>query len=196
VSSQQGGFRVGSIEWWCAHTGQPAICEGCGTKENLWLGPPLLCRTCHEEEYRLECEDADRDWAEREAALQRLINALKQVVGPEEYLAAEGEPDAAVEESEAAEEIESWNFLVEDFRSRILRSYPGCPPDRAMNIARLAASHDMTWLFRRVESSVRHEDTPYDALLNAGLSRGEARAMVRADVERILEQWRIRASRE
>jgi hypothetical protein len=40
-----------------------------------------------------------------------------------------------------------------------------------------------------VVASVRHEDTGYDELLMAGVPRGEARAQVRPDIDRILATW-------
>ena len=43
-----------------------------------------------------------------------------------------------------------------------------------------------------VVASIRHEDTSYDKLLMAGISRDEARALVRADADQILRGWRRR----
>jgi hypothetical protein len=40
-----------------------------------------------------------------------------------------------------------------------------------------------------VIASVRHQDTDYDGLLMAGVPRGEARARVRSDIDRILAAW-------
>jgi hypothetical protein len=40
-----------------------------------------------------------------------------------------------------------------------------------------------------VIASVRHQDTGYDELLMAGVPRGEARARVRPDIDRILAAW-------
>jgi hypothetical protein len=42
-----------------------------------------------------------------------------------------------------------------------------------------------------VVASVRHTDTPYDSLLMAGVERTEARAQVRIQVERVLEEWSV-----
>jgi hypothetical protein len=41
-----------------------------------------------------------------------------------------------------------------------------------------------------VVASVRHEDTDYDRLLMAGVSRAEAREQIRDDVDRVLLAWR------
>jgi hypothetical protein len=38
-------------------------------------------------------------------------------------------------------------------------------------------------------ASVRHQDTPYDALLMAGVPRIEARDRVRDAVDQVLDRW-------
>jgi hypothetical protein len=40
-----------------------------------------------------------------------------------------------------------------------------------------------------VVASVRHEDTDYDSLLMSGVSRAEARDLIRPAVDRILASW-------
>jgi hypothetical protein len=41
-----------------------------------------------------------------------------------------------------------------------------------------------------VVASARHEDTRYDQLLMSGVSREEARALVRNAVGAVLDRWR------
>lgn len=95
-----------------------------------------------------------------------------------------------------------------DFQSEmaaeILRLFPGCPRERAEEIARHAGTRgsgrvgrsaagralDPGALALAVAASVRHRDTPYDQLLMSGRDRGEARMLVRDEVERKLEEWR------
>jgi hypothetical protein len=83
------------------------------------------------------------------------------------------------------------------------RLFPGCPPGRAETIAQHAAVRgsgrvgrsaagralDERAVTLAVVASVRHEDTDYDELLMAGVPRGEARARVRPDIDRILAAW-------
>lgn len=90
----------------------------------------------------------------------------------------------------------------------ILRLYPGCPDERAEEIARhsftrgsgrvgrTAAGRDLASeaLTLAVAAAVRHTDTPYDELLMSGLDRAEARERVWPQVEGILEDWRVRGS--
>jgi hypothetical protein len=83
------------------------------------------------------------------------------------------------------------------------RLFPGCPAGRAEAIAqhavvrgsgrvgRSAAGRalDDQAVMLAVIASVRHQDTGYDELLMAGVPRGEARARVRPDIDRILAAW-------
>jgi hypothetical protein len=83
------------------------------------------------------------------------------------------------------------------------RLFPGCPAGRAEAIAQHAAVRgsgrvgrsaagralDDQAVMLAVIASVRHQDTGYDELLMAGVPRGEARAWVRPDIDRILAAW-------
>lgn len=88
--------------------------------------------------------------------------------------------------------------------TEIQHRYPGCPKDRAEEIAkhaftrgsgrigRTAAGRDLgpEALNLAVAAAVRHVDTPYDDLLMGGVDRLEARARVRAEVEQVMASWR------
>ena len=94
--------------------------------------------------------------------------------------------------------------LQEGFAAQIRSRFPGCPDERAAAIARHAASRGSGRVGRSaagraldpgavelaVVASVRHEDTPYDALLMGGTGRAEARDLVWHDVEAVVERWR------
>lgn len=98
--------------------------------------------------------------------------------------------------------------LQERMAHEIGKLFPGCPPERALEIARHAALRgsgrvgrsaagralDPTALQLAVAASVRHQDTDYDNLLMAGLDRASARAQVHDEVDRVLEHWRQRQS--
>lgn len=85
----------------------------------------------------------------------------------------------------------------------ISRLYPACPPHRAEAISehttarnsgrvgRSAAARalDEQAITRAVIASIRHEDTPYDALLMSGVPRQEARHQIRETVDTILTTW-------
>jgi hypothetical protein len=85
----------------------------------------------------------------------------------------------------------------------VVQLFPGCPAGRAEAIARHAGLRGSGRVARSaagraldeqavtlaVVASVRHQDTAYDELLMAGVPRGEARARVRPDIDRILAAW-------
>jgi hypothetical protein len=94
--------------------------------------------------------------------------------------------------------------LTAEMAEEIRRLFPGCPPARAEAIAahtavrgsgrvgRSAAGRALgeRALVSAVVASARHEDTAYDELLMAGVSREEARGRVREVVDAVLERWR------
>ncbi|CAL9387153.1 DUF2293 domain-containing protein [Streptomyces sp. enrichment culture] len=88
--------------------------------------------------------------------------------------------------------------------AEIRRLFPGCPADRAAEIAahasvrgsgrvgRTAAGRalDEGAVTAAVRASVRHRDTPYDALLLSGVPRHQARVRVAPAIEAVLVSWR------
>ncbi|MFC6019903.1 DUF2293 domain-containing protein [Plantactinospora solaniradicis] len=97
--------------------------------------------------------------------------------------------------------------LMARMTAEILRIFPGCPASRAEAIAghtglrgsgrvgRSAAGRavDQDAMTRAVIASIRHEDTEYDQLLMAGVSRADARERIRTDIDRVLTAWRSNA---
>ncbi|MEU8985427.1 DUF2293 domain-containing protein [Streptomyces sp. NPDC048558] len=98
--------------------------------------------------------------------------------------------------------------FAEVFAAEIRRLFPGCPADRARDIAAHASARGsgrvgrsaagraltegaVTWA---VAASVRHLDTPYDQLLMDGVPRHEARRRIAAAVETTLRAWRVGVS--
>jgi hypothetical protein len=93
---------------------------------------------------------------------------------------------------------------VPRFAACIRQLYPGCPPDRAQQIAshacqkhsgrvgRSAAAKrlDEQAVQLAVVAHVRHEETRYDELVARGVERWDARDRVREDVDRVLSRWR------
>ncbi|MGY0487196.1 DUF2293 domain-containing protein [Streptomyces sp. WG-D5] len=93
--------------------------------------------------------------------------------------------------------------FVAEFAERIRLRFPGCPVDRAAAIAAHAGERGSGRVGRSaagrafsegavvaaVRAAVRHVDTPYDALLMAGVARREARLRVAGTVAEVLESW-------
>jgi hypothetical protein len=103
-------------------------------------------------------------------------------------------------ERRAGEDVE---FQAE-MAAEITRMFPGCPPERAVEIARHAGLRgsgrvgrtaaakvfDEKAITLAVVASVRHLDTDYDRLLMSGVPRAEARDRIRATIDRVLDRWR------
>lgn len=98
--------------------------------------------------------------------------------------------------------------FTETFAAEIRRLFPGCPADRARDIAahasvrgsgrvgRTAAGRALSEgaVTSAVVASVRHLDTPYDQMLMSGVPRHEARRRIAAAVETTLRAWRSEVS--
>jgi hypothetical protein len=90
------------------------------------------------------------------------------------------------------------------FACAVRERFPGCPLGEELRVARFACRPRTsrvgtvsTWAGYQdeaVELSVvahlRHRFTDYESCLTAGQCRDEARASVRADVSRLLREWR------
>ncbi|MDH6216240.1 DUF2293 domain-containing protein [Streptomyces pseudovenezuelae] len=100
----------------------------------------------------------------------------------------------------AAEDVR----FEEAFAAEIRRLFPGCPAERAREIAGHASARGSGRVGRSaagralsegavvsaVVASVRHVDTPYDQLLMSGVARHEARRRIGAAVDGVLRGWR------
>lgn len=93
--------------------------------------------------------------------------------------------------------------LAEAFAAAITTQFPGCPADRAAQIARHAATRSSGRVGRSaagralepeavrlaVIASIRHQDTRYEDLLMAGEARATARDEVWPEVAAVLNRW-------
>jgi hypothetical protein len=123
--------------------------------------------------------------------------AEQQCLSDEEARARRRERDRV--RREAADET-----FQQRLAEQIADLFPGCPPDRADEISRHTSIRgsgrvgrsaagralDPEAVTRAVVASIRHEDTTYDDLLMSGVPRDEARARIRADIDRVLTLWR------
>jgi hypothetical protein len=128
-----------------------------------------------------------------EAALER---------AEQECLAnAEAREAARVRAAERREGLEE--AYVRSFERRIGEMFPHCPEPARRAIAEHACQRHSGRVGRSatakmldpepvalaVRAHIRHECTRYDELLAQGADRGEARALVRGEVDEILQQW-------
>ncbi|MDP9864448.1 MULTISPECIES: DUF2293 domain-containing protein [Streptosporangium] len=129
-----------------------------------------------------------------EAARER---AEEQCLADEELRLRRRERDR---ERRAGEDVEFQAGMARE----ITRLFPGCPPERAEEIARHAGQRgsgrvgrtaaakmfDENAITLAVVASVRHLDTDYDRLLMSGVPRAEARERIRTAIDRVLGHWR------
>ncbi|MFG3615818.1 DUF2293 domain-containing protein [Nocardia sp. NPDC047654] len=129
-----------------------------------------------------------------EAALTR---AEQQCLADDDARARRRERDRV---RRAAQDVEYRARMSDE----IQRLFPGCPTDRAAEIAEHAAARGSGRVGRTaaakllspealtlaVIASIRHRDTDYDHLLMTGVPRSEARARIRPTVDHVLETWR------
>jgi hypothetical protein len=108
-------------------------------------------------------------------------------------------------EKRAVEDVEFQQRMAVE----ITRLFPSCPADRAQAIAQHAGTRSSGRVGRSaagraleenaitlaVVASIRHENTPYDGLLMAGVPRSAARDRIREQLDRVLESWREPPSR-
>lgn len=122
----------------------------------------------------------------------------------EEECLADAELRARRRDRDALRRSEDDLELQTRMAAKIVALFPGCPPERAREIARHAAARGSGRVGRSaagrqledwalelaVAASVRHRDTTYDELLMAGVERSDARERVAGDVARIIAAWR------
>ncbi|MER7211163.1 DUF2293 domain-containing protein [Streptosporangium sp. NPDC000239] len=126
-----------------------------------------------------------------------LALAEEQCLADEEVRLRRRERDR---ERRAGEDVEFQARMA----AEIVRLFPGCPPERAEEIARHAGQRgsgrvgrtaaarvlDENAVTLAVIASVRHLDTDYDRLLMSGVPRAEARERIRSGIDRVLARWR------
>ena len=92
---------------------------------------------------------------------------------------------------------------VHEFAKRVREFFPGCPPDREVQIAEhacrkysgrigrsaAAKSFDEAAVLLAVAAHIRHRETNYDELLAKEWDRSDARSRVRYQVDEILRRW-------
>lgn len=103
--------------------------------------------------------------------------------------------------AERREELDQ--AYIARFAKRIREIYPNCPPGREIIIAEHACekysgrvgrsasakAFDQEAVTLAVTAHIRHVDTEYDTLLSQGYDRFEARALVRGEIEKVLDSW-------
>lgn len=106
---------------------------------------------------------------------------------------------------EAQRRVAEDEQFVADLAAAVLAHFPNCPPARASSIAGHAGARSTGRIGRTsagraldpeavrlaVVAAVRHEDTRYDDLLMSGVTRAEARDLVRDEIQRVMAGWGV-----
>jgi hypothetical protein len=93
--------------------------------------------------------------------------------------------------------------FVANLAAAVLAQFPGCPRERALRMAGHAGARSSGRIGRTssgraldpetvrlaVLAAIRHEDTNYEDLLMSGVTRAEARDLVRDDIDRVMASW-------
>jgi hypothetical protein len=201
------------------------MCSLCGGTGDLLImeEPGPVCMACADMDHLVFLASGDAALTRRAKARSRLSAVVVR------FSRSRGryERHGILVEEDALERAEAECLADEDARARrrerdaarradedlelqarmaieIARLFPGCPNERAQEIARHAAARGSGRVGRTaagralqaraielaVAASVRHRDTDYDELLMSGAERADARERVRDDVARVLDGWR------
>jgi hypothetical protein len=203
-------------------------CSICGTESTGLLimesePPGPLCMDCAEMDHLVFLPAGNAALTRRAKAGSRLSGVVvrfsrsrrryeRQGILVEEGALERAEADCLADEDararrrerDATRREEQDLDLQERMADEITRLFPGCPPERAQQIARHAAARgsgrvgrtaagralDPHALELALAASVRHQDTRYDELLMSGTDRNAARAEVHDSVMGLLDAWR------
>jgi hypothetical protein len=201
-------------------------CTACGEGGDLLImdGPGPLCLGCADLDHLVFLAAGDAALtrrAKKASGLSAVVVRFSRSRGRYErqgVLVEEPALEQAEQECLADEDARRRRCLREEarrseqdiefqaaFATAIGELFPGCPPERAREIAGHAGARRSGRVGRSaagralapeavtlaVVASVRHLDTPYDRLLMAGLSRGDARRQVADAVSAVIDSWRF-----
>ena len=205
-------------------------CTACGEGGDLLImeGPGPMCLGCADLDHLVFLAAGDAALTRRAKKASGLSAVVvrfsrsrrryeRQGVLVEELALAQAEQECLADEDarqrrrlrEEAHRSEHDIEFQAAFATAIGQLFPGCPPERAGEIAghagarrsgrvgRSAAGRalDPEAVTLAVVASVRHVDTPYDRLLMAGVSRAEARRQVADEVSAVIDSWRLAGMR-
>jgi hypothetical protein len=200
-------------------------CSTCGAPGGLLImeDPGPICMACADMDHLVFLPSGDAALTRRARAASRLSAIVvrfsrarkryeRQGILVEEEALERAEAECLADDQARARRREREAFrraqqdldLQERMADEIRRLFPGCPRERAREIARHTAARGSGRVGRSaagrtlepdaiklaVLASVRHRDTRYDELLMSGVERETARARVCDEVASTLDAWR------
>lgn len=202
--------ECGEELWRCSflimESGRP-LCLRCGDLDHLvYLGRGDAALTRRARKYStLSAVVVRFSRARRRYERQGVLVEREALDRAEAECHADADQRAARREREEERRDDQDRELAARMAEAILDLFPACPPSEGRAIAartsvrgsgrvgRTAAGRALKVdaLTAAVVAAIRHRYTRYDDLLMEGHSRGDARAAVRNEVDRVLERWRL-----
>lgn len=183
-----------------------ALCLSCADLDHLVYvpsGDAVLTRRAIKHS-RLHAKVLQWSRTRKRYERQGVLVQSKALDQAEEECLADEEARQRRRERAAERQAELDARYVKAFGEHIRRVFPKCPPDIAEQIAEhacrkysgrvgrsaAAKEFDEDAIVLAVQAHVRHRFTNYDEVLFRGYHRHDARALVHAQVEEVLEAWR------
>jgi hypothetical protein len=199
------GENLGRHAWITLTREKGVLCLTCADLDHLVYlpaGDPALTRRARKHS-TLSAVVLQWSRARKRYERQGLLVEDAALAKAEEECLADGEIRVRHQEREAARREETDRQYVGQFAARVRELFPRCPKGREREIAkhaclkysgRIGRSASAKWLDGEAVrlaaiAHIRHRETRYDELLAQGRDRHEARGEVKADVERILDNW-------
>jgi hypothetical protein len=199
------GDELGRKAWITLDRDKGALCLACGDLDHLTFlaaGDAAVTRRARKHS-ALSAVVLKFSRARKRYERQGLLVEDKALEQAESECLADEEIRARRREREMDGRAELDRQYVQTFAARIREIFPRCPAGREQEIAehacrkysgrvgRSAAAKglDEEAVRLAVSAHIRHRETNYDELLGKGWYRGEARARVKEDVDRISDRW-------
>jgi hypothetical protein len=192
---------------WITLLGQErrAFCLSCADLDHLVFLPPGDAALTRRARKHSTLAAVVLKWSRARKRYERqgLLVEERALQQAEAECLADADARARRREREAEQRAELDAAFVARFAEEIRKTYPGCPPERAAEIAihaclkysdrvgRSAAAKrlDPQTIDLAVVAHLRHVETDYDHLLARGVDRHEARRRTRDEVDHVLERW-------
>ena len=183
-------------------------CADLGHLEYLPRGDAALTRRAKKGS-RLSAVVVQWSRARQRYERQGILAEVEAIAAAERECLADAEVRERRRDRDAQRRLVEDERFVADLASAVRAQFPGCPPERAVRIARHAGARSSGRIGRTsagraldpeavrlaVIAAVRHEDTRYEELLMRGVPRAEARELVYDDVDQVLRGWLHHGSR-
>jgi hypothetical protein len=200
--------ELGRKAWITLEPDKGALCLACADLDQLEFlpsGDPALTRRARKHS-ALSAVVLKWSSARKHYERQGLLVEESALAQAESECLADQEIRERRKKRESERRAELDREYVQTFAARVRQIFPDCPKGREQLIAEhacrkysgrvgrsaAAKSFEEAAVRLAVVAHIRHRETKYDELLGQGLFRGEARARVRDDVERVCHEWGAR----